>query len=154
VRIVDQGARCASTTPFHTSYSYDCASGLREVLAAARAAGLTRLCVADHDTIEGALRLRALAGDDLEVVAGCEFTCDDGTYKAEVVEDAALSAACREVVEAFPLFGPAEPAPRARGTASSIAPIEVTSRRRYVPFRLSRVEGEEEGPKGPTKPSA
>jgi len=32
---------------------------------------------------------------------------------------------------------PAEPPSRARGTSRSIAPIEVMSRRRYVPFRLS-----------------
>src|SRR6266540_2779396 len=32
---------------------------------------------------------------------------------------------------------PADPPSRARGTVSSMAPIEVMSRRRYVPFRLS-----------------
>jgi predicted metal-dependent phosphoesterase TrpH len=65
---------------FHTSYSYDCDTGLDQILAAARRAGLTRLCVTDHDTIEGALRLRELAGDALEVIVGCEFTCDDGSH--------------------------------------------------------------------------
>ena len=65
---------------FHTSYSYDGHAGLEEILAAARRAGLGTLCVTDHDTIEGALRLRELAGDTLEVVIGCEFTCDDGSH--------------------------------------------------------------------------
>ena len=65
---------------FHTSYSYDGRAGLEEILAAARRAGLGTLCVTDHDTIEGALRLRELAGDTLEVVIGCEFTCDDGSH--------------------------------------------------------------------------
>ncbi len=32
---------------------------------------------------------------------------------------------------------PADPPSRARGTVRSMAPIEVMSRRRYVPFRLS-----------------
>ena len=65
---------------FHTSYSYDGHAGLPEILAAARRAGLGTLCVTDHDTIEGALRLRELAGDTLEVVVGCEFTCEDGSH--------------------------------------------------------------------------
>lgn len=65
---------------FHTSYSYDGRGSLPEILDSARSAGLTTLCVTDHDTIDGALALRALAGDALEVVVGCEFTCEDGTH--------------------------------------------------------------------------
>lgn len=65
---------------FHTSYSYDGRATLGEILEAGRRAGLTTLCVTDHDTIEGALALRALAGAELEVVVGCEFTCDDGSH--------------------------------------------------------------------------
>jgi predicted metal-dependent phosphoesterase TrpH len=65
---------------FHTSHSYDGRATLQEVLAAARRAGLTTLCVTDHDTIDGAVALRALAGGEFEVVVGCEFTCVDGSH--------------------------------------------------------------------------
>ncbi|GEJ56252.1 PHP domain-containing protein [Anaeromyxobacter diazotrophicus] len=65
---------------FHTSYSYDGRATPPEILEAARRAGLTTVCVTDHDTIEGALALRALAGGALEVVIGCELTCDDGSH--------------------------------------------------------------------------
>lgn len=63
----------------HTRFSYDSESPLEEVLARARATGIGRLCVTDHDTIEGALRLRDLAQGDPEVVIGCEFSADDGS---------------------------------------------------------------------------
>jgi predicted metal-dependent phosphoesterase TrpH len=65
---------------FHTDHSYDGRSSAREVLEAATRAGLDVLCVTDHDTIEGAVRLAALAGPELRVVVGCEFTCDDGSH--------------------------------------------------------------------------
>ncbi len=65
---------------FHTDHSYDGRSSPREVLEAATRAGLDVLCVTDHATIEGAVRLAALAGPELRVVVGCEFTCDDGSH--------------------------------------------------------------------------
>ncbi len=65
---------------FHTEHSYDGRSSAREVLEAATRAGLDVLCVTDHDTIEGAVRVAALAGPGLRVVVGCEFTCDDGSH--------------------------------------------------------------------------
>lgn len=63
----------------HTSYSYDSEASLEDVLQHASQASLDRLCVTDHDTIEGALRLRDLAGTRLEVVIGCEFSTEDGS---------------------------------------------------------------------------
>jgi hypothetical protein len=65
---------------FHTEASYDSRSSPEEVLEAARRTGLDILCVTDHDTIEGALRLARLAGHGVEIVVGCEFTCDDGSH--------------------------------------------------------------------------
>lgn len=86
---------------FHTAWSYDGWATPPEILVAARAAGLTTLCVTDHDTMAGALALRALAGAELEVVVGCEFTCDDGSHliglglRAEIAERGALALADR-----------------------------------------------------------
>ncbi len=65
---------------FHTSASYDARSSPEEVLEAAARAGLDVLCVTDHDTIEGAIRLAELAGPGVRIVVGCEFTCDDGSH--------------------------------------------------------------------------
>jgi predicted metal-dependent phosphoesterase TrpH len=65
---------------FHTDRSYDCRSSPEEVLEAAARSGLAVLCVTDHDTIEGALRLERLARGRVEVVVGCEFTCADGSH--------------------------------------------------------------------------
>lgn len=63
----------------HTEFSYDSEAPLDEVLARARTMRIGRLCVTDHDTIEGALRLRDLAAGDPDVVVGCEFDADDGS---------------------------------------------------------------------------
>lgn len=76
---------------FHTSYSYDGRASPQEILEAAREAGLTTLCVTDHDTIEGALALRALAGGAPEVVVGCEFTCEDGSHLVGLGLDAMIA---------------------------------------------------------------
>lgn len=64
----------------HTQYSYDCAMPLEAILEQATRAGLTCLCVTDHDTIEGALAMEQLRPADLEIVVGCEFTADDGSH--------------------------------------------------------------------------
>jgi predicted metal-dependent phosphoesterase TrpH len=63
----------------HTCYSYDSETTLDEVLERARASRIGRLCVTDHDTIEGALALVEMAGPELEVVVGCEFSTDEGS---------------------------------------------------------------------------
>jgi predicted metal-dependent phosphoesterase TrpH len=66
---------------FHTDRSYDSRTSPAAVLEAAARAGLDVLCVTDHDTIEGALALAGLAaGSGVEIVVGCEFTCDDGSH--------------------------------------------------------------------------
>jgi predicted metal-dependent phosphoesterase TrpH len=64
----------------HTWASYDCSTGTAEVLDRALQGGLDVVCVADHDTIDGAVRLAAAAPSGLTVVVGCEFTCDDGSH--------------------------------------------------------------------------
>jgi len=63
----------------HTCWSFDAETTLEALLAQARQARLSRICVTDHDTIEGALALRRIAPPDLEVVVGCEFSTDDGS---------------------------------------------------------------------------
>lgn len=64
----------------HTAASYDSKATPREILDRALEAGLDVLCVTDHDTIEGAIALHALAGGSLRVVVGCELTADDGSH--------------------------------------------------------------------------
>jgi predicted metal-dependent phosphoesterase TrpH len=64
----------------HTWASYDCGTGTTEVLDRALQAGLDVVCVTDHDTIDGAVRLAAAAPAGLAVVVGCEFTCCDGSH--------------------------------------------------------------------------
>jgi undecaprenyl phosphate N,N'-diacetylbacillosamine 1-phosphate transferase len=63
----------------HTRFSSDCETPLEAALERALQAGLTCLCVTDHDTIEGALVLSRIRPPELEIVVGCEFTADDGS---------------------------------------------------------------------------
>jgi predicted metal-dependent phosphoesterase TrpH len=61
----------------HTEYSRDSRVRLADFAALAREAGLAAICVTDHDTIEGALRLREM-DTGLMVVIGEEITTADG----------------------------------------------------------------------------
>src|SRR5579883_263212 len=61
----------------HTEYSPDCDTSLADIEAHCRERGLTGLCVTDHDTIEGALRLRDRA-QSLRVIIGEEVSTRDG----------------------------------------------------------------------------
>ncbi|HEY9325109.1 MAG TPA: PHP domain-containing protein [Candidatus Limnocylindria bacterium] len=61
----------------HSEYSPDSRTPLASQAAAIRAAGLHVVCATDHNTIEGALRLRELA-DGFRVIVGEEVSSSDG----------------------------------------------------------------------------
>jgi predicted metal-dependent phosphoesterase TrpH len=61
----------------HSEYSPDSRTPLAVQAAAIRAAGLDVVCATDHNTIEGALRLRELA-DGFRVIVGEEVSSRDG----------------------------------------------------------------------------
>ena len=61
----------------HSEYSPDSRTPLRRQAAAVKAAGLHVVCATDHNTIEGALRLRELA-DGFRVIVGEEVSSADG----------------------------------------------------------------------------
>jgi hypothetical protein len=61
----------------HTEYSRDSRVLLAEFAELARKAQLGAVCITDHDTIEGALRLREM-NTGLQVIVGEEITTADG----------------------------------------------------------------------------
>jgi predicted metal-dependent phosphoesterase TrpH len=61
----------------HTEYSRDSRVPLAEFADLARKAQLGAVCITDHDTIEGGLRLREMA-TGLQVIVGEEITTADG----------------------------------------------------------------------------
>jgi predicted metal-dependent phosphoesterase TrpH len=61
----------------HSEYSPDSRTSLKRQAAAVKAAGLHVVCATDHNTIEGALRLRELA-DGFRVIVGEEVSTSDG----------------------------------------------------------------------------
>ncbi|HET9809875.1 MAG TPA: PHP domain-containing protein [Candidatus Limnocylindria bacterium] len=61
----------------HSEYSPDSRTLLKSQAAAVKAAGLNVVCATDHNTIEGALRLRELA-DGFRVIVGEEVSTRDG----------------------------------------------------------------------------
>ena len=61
----------------HSEYSPDSRTPLRAQVAAIKAAGLHVVCATDHNTIEGALRLRELA-EGFRVIVGEEVSTRDG----------------------------------------------------------------------------
>lgn len=79
----------------HTCFSHDSVTPLDAVIERATAAGIGRLCVTDHDTIEGARQLERMAGPELEIVVGCEFSTNDGSqvvglYLQEMIHERRL----------------------------------------------------------------
>lgn len=61
----------------HSEYSPDSRTPLREQARALAAAGIDVVCATDHNTIEGALRLREIA-DGVRVIVGEEVSSRDG----------------------------------------------------------------------------
>ena len=70
-----QGVRVDMHT--HSEYSPDSRTPLAEQARAIRAAGLQVVCATDHNTIDGALRLREMA-DGFRVIVGEEISSRDG----------------------------------------------------------------------------
>lgn len=62
----------------HSEYSPDSRTPLVEQANALVAAGIDVVCATDHNTIEGALRLRELAPEALRVIVGEEISSRDG----------------------------------------------------------------------------
>jgi predicted metal-dependent phosphoesterase TrpH len=62
----------------HSEYSPDSRTPLKDQAAALAAAGIDVVCATDHNTIEGALRLRELAAPDVRVIVGEEVSSRDG----------------------------------------------------------------------------
>jgi hypothetical protein len=62
----------------HSSSSFDSLAAPAKLVAKARRIGLTHLAITDHERVDGALRARDLAGDDLVVIVGEEVKSADG----------------------------------------------------------------------------
>ncbi len=60
----------------HTEYSYDCHSRLDDIVGRCQEIGINCIAVCDHDSVEGALRLRELA--PFQVIVGEEILTDHG----------------------------------------------------------------------------
>jgi predicted metal-dependent phosphoesterase TrpH len=60
----------------HTCHSYDCATPLQDVVRSCQRTGLDCVAVTDHNTIDGALRLREFG--ELKVIVGEEISTSDG----------------------------------------------------------------------------
>jgi len=71
----------------HSEFSPDSRTTLAAQAAAIRAAGLHVVCATDHNTIEGALRLRELA-DGFRVIVGEEVSSRDGEIIGLFIEKA------------------------------------------------------------------
>ena len=72
----------------HTSHSFDCLSNPDAVVAAARACGLHRICITDHNEIDGALRLKQrhpdfiIVGEEVKTAEGVDII---GLYITELI---------------------------------------------------------------------
>ena len=72
----------------HTNASFDSLASPESVVKAAAKRGITHLAITDHDRIEGALRARDAAPDELTVIVGEEVRTADGDLIALFLERA------------------------------------------------------------------
>lgn len=70
----------------HTSASFDSLADPAAVVVTAARRGLTHLAITDHDRLDGALRARDAAPDDLEILVGQEVRTLDGDLIAVFIE--------------------------------------------------------------------
>ena len=79
----------AADLHIHSAYSYDGTASVRQVLAAAKAAGLDTVAITDHDRIEGSLEATRLAPEyGLLAISGIEITTAEGDLLAYNVHQA------------------------------------------------------------------
>lgn len=64
----------------HSDASYDSRIDASALFERALESRVGVVCVTDHDSIEGALRLAPRAPPGVQVIVGCEFTCADGSH--------------------------------------------------------------------------
>ena len=62
----------------HTDYSDDSNLSCKALYAEARRANVDCVVITDHDSIEGAVRLREIARESLRVIIGEEISTTDG----------------------------------------------------------------------------
>jgi len=62
----------------HSAASFDSVASTQALMAKARRIGLTHLAITDHERVDGALRARDAAPDDLAVIVGEEVRSADG----------------------------------------------------------------------------
>jgi len=70
----------------HTSFSFDCSSDPERVVETALKKGLQGIAITDHDTVEGGIACREVAGDSLVVVPGIEVDTEAGDMIGLFVE--------------------------------------------------------------------
>jgi predicted metal-dependent phosphoesterase TrpH len=83
--MTDPTARLAIETHCHTYWSTDCLMLPERLIAAARAAGLDRLAITDHNLIGGALEAARLAPDF--IIVGEEIKTSEGELLAYYVKE-------------------------------------------------------------------
>src|SRR5581483_10413102 len=90
----------------HSEYSPDSRTPLAAQAAALVAAGIDVVCATDHNTIEGALRLRELATDRLRVIVGEEISSRDRLYhlRRDALERVWSQVDCIEIFNAREAF--------------------------------------------------
>lgn len=78
IESVRSGDMILADLHMHTSFSGDCATPPRELLAACEESGLEAIAITDHNTIAGALEVASLAPDELHVIVGEEIKTTEG----------------------------------------------------------------------------
>lgn len=62
----------------HTCYSDDCSTSLRDVILYSKKKGLDGVAITDHNTVEGALKLKENSDNEIIIIPGIEVSTNAG----------------------------------------------------------------------------
>lgn len=85
----------------HSKYSMDSRLEIKEIIKTAKQRGLDGIAVVDHDTIQGGIETRKLAGKDFTVIVGAEIRTTKGEVIGYFLEEEIYQREFYEVVEAI-----------------------------------------------------
>jgi len=111
----------------HTCYSRDCLTPLDKFVAECRRKGIDRVAVTDHNSLAGALKLKAMAPD--LVIVGEEIKTDSGEIIAYfLAQEVPIGLPVREAIQRVRdqggVVGVSHPADRLRREAMGLARLE------------------------------
>ena len=85
----------------HSNYSYDSNLSPEKIIKISRKKGLSGIAITDHNTINGSIKAKSLAKDDIMIILGSEITTEKGDLIGLFLNDNIKSRRFIDVIDAI-----------------------------------------------------